>query len=193
MAENKTLGSYSESSGIHSVATGTYNVGAGSINLDWNVSTNSGMGMSAAASEYSSAKSTMTGVHSGLTNLGTVMLNKNVGMAAANKIIADTIAGASEPAQEPSGNTGNAKDKNDKKSYGSVAATKFLKNKYIMEKYSIAPNLVSFTVEGSSEAIPYAIPEGNGIYTPQSQGTKSIKNTKNKAKNYSNAIKKLLK
>jgi hypothetical protein len=185
MAENKTVGSYAEASGMHSVTTGTFNVGAGAVNLDWNVSTNSGMGVSASSSQYSSTKSTMVATHTALTSLGTTMLVKNAGMAAANKVIADLLAGSSEAALEPSGNAGNAKDKNDTKSYGSVAATKFLKNKYIMEKYSIAPNLIAFTANGSSTAIPYATPAGDIVstYVPETN--------QSKAQGYTSAIKKL--
>jgi len=120
-----------------------------------------------------------------LTSLGTTMLVKNAGMTAANKVIADLLAGSSEAALEPSGNAGNAKDKNDTKSYGSVAATKFLKNKYIMEKYSIVPNLIAFTANGSSASIPYATPAGGitSAYVPETN--------QSKAQGYTSAIKKL--
>ena len=192
MAENKTLGTYSEASGIHSVTTGAFNIGAGSINMDWNISNNSGIGMSAAASQYSSTKASMVAIQAALTTLGTTMLLKVAPIAAANKIIADTLAGASEPAQEPSGNASNARDKNDKKSYGSVAATKFSKNKYVMEKYSITPNLISFTVEGSSTAIPYVIPGDTTMYIPK-ESDNFRSQSKPKTKSYSKIINKLLK
>jgi hypothetical protein len=104
MAENKTLGTSAEASGMHSVTTGTFNVGAGAVNLDWNVSTNSGIGMSVSAAQYTSTKATMVATHAALTALGTAMLLKNVGMVTANKVIADLLAGSSEAAQEPSGN-----------------------------------------------------------------------------------------
>jgi len=165
MSESKTVGTYSEASGVHSVATGTYNVGAGSINMDWNISTNSGIGMSNASSQYTSTKASIASIHEGLTTLGTTMLNKSAPITATCKILADTLAGASEPAQGPSGNAANAKDKNDKQSYGSVAATKFLKNKYVMEKYSIVPNLIA-SAQGTSSAIPYTTDEPAQVQSP---------------------------
>jgi len=172
MSETKTVGTYSMASSVHSITTGSYNLGAGSVNMDWNISTNTGIGSSASSSQYSSTKNTMNMVHQGLTKLGTVMLSKSAPIAATNKILADTLAGASEPAQEPSGNAANAKDKNDKKSYGAVAATQFSKNKYIMEKYTVVPNLVAFT-------------EGTTSY-------KTIPNNQISKSNYPSLIKKLL-
>jgi hypothetical protein len=65
---------------------------------------------------------------------------KNAGVSATNKILADATAGASEPAQNSSGSTYNAKDKNDTKTHGSVAATKFMKTENTMKEFTIVPN-----------------------------------------------------
>jgi hypothetical protein len=66
-----------------------------------------------------------------------------------------------------------------------------------MEKYSIAPNLISFTTVGSSNIIPYATSTGDmaTTYVPETNTNKKTitKTNKPKAQGYTSAIKKLLK
>jgi len=140
-----------EGSSAHAIKTGSFGLAAGVIGMDSNISTNSGMGKAIANGTYSSAKLASSTIQIGLTTLGTSMLLQTSSVAIINKIIADTLAGTSEPAQEPSGSASGAKDKNDKKSFNSVAATKFNKNNHVMEKYSVVPNLAVLTANASPE------------------------------------------
>jgi len=122
------------------ITSGVTAIASGLVALDFNVFTNTGMAMSIAPPTCASCKATCVACHAALTALGTTMLLKTAPIVSTNKILADTIAGTSEPAQGKGGGTEGAKDKNDKKSYSSVAATKFNSNNYNMEKYSVAPN-----------------------------------------------------
>jgi hypothetical protein len=124
------------------VKSGSIALGSSAIYMDGNVVSNSGLGNSLANSTTSSTQAAHTAVTKAFQVLGTTMLTKQAGISAANKTMADTTAGTSEPAQEATGNVGGAKDKNDKKSYGSVAATKYSKKNTVMEKFSKVPNLI---------------------------------------------------
>jgi hypothetical protein len=126
----------------HTIKTGTFAVGAGSVFMDGNVVSNSGLGDANASVTFSSTSSSIEATHTALGAMCTNLLTKQAGISGTNKILADTLAGTSEPAQDPSGNAGGAKDKNDKKTYGSVVSSKYVKKNTVMEKFSTVPNLV---------------------------------------------------
>jgi hypothetical protein len=126
----------------HTIKTGTFAVGSSSFLMDGNVVSNSGMGEANASVTFSNTSNAIEATHTALGTLATTLLTKQAGISGTNKVLADTIAGTSEPAQEPSGNAGGAKDKNDTKSYGSVASSKYVKKNMVMEKFSTVPNLV---------------------------------------------------
>jgi len=136
-ADVRTAAVISEAAALHTTTAGAKATAAGVIAMDANIMSNMGLGVAMATPTYASNKAAMVALHAALTAFGTSILFKAAPLVAMNKILADTIAGASEPAQEPSGNASGTRDKNDKQSYGSVAATKFINNKNIMEKYSV--------------------------------------------------------
>jgi len=121
----------------------TISMGATTIAQDGIVLSNMGVGASLAAAATSSTMAAAEGLHTAFIAAFTLFLNKNVAMSAASKVLADTIAGTSEPAMDPSGNAGNARNKKDTKTYASVTATKFIAKNTVMEKYTIAPNLAA--------------------------------------------------
>jgi hypothetical protein len=147
----------------YNVVSNSFAVGSSFIGMDANIMTNMGMGTSIARPTYTSAFAANTALHVGHTTLGTAMLLKTSPIAAANKILADTIAGTSEPAQEKTGSAAGARDKDDKKSYGSVAAARFMANNFAMEKYSVVPNLVANTTNIVATANSSSSNSGNFI------------------------------
>jgi hypothetical protein len=141
----KTCGVYAEQSSLHAIKTGTFALGAGTIGMDGNIISNAGLGKSVSSSTYSSGQASATALQSGLAVAGTVLLTKEPGVSAANQVLTNSMAGAAKPAQEPTGNVSKAKDKKDKQSMNSVAATRFTKTNSLMEKFSIVPNLVTMS------------------------------------------------
>jgi len=145
-----------EQAAQHAFLSGTFVVGAAMIGLDANIYSNMGIGLGIATPTYAAAKAATVASHAALTALGTAMILKALPITVVNKVLADTLAGTSEPAQEPSGNASGARDKNDKKSYGSVAATKFMTNKAIMEKFSTVPSLMATSASALTTSSSYA-------------------------------------
>lgn len=134
-----------DQSASHNIVTGVNAHVAGMHATDGLIVQNMGVALATAPPTYAASKAAHIAVHAGLTAMGTAMLMKVLPITIANKILADTIAGTSEPAQEPTGNASGARDKNDTKSYGSVLCTRFQKNKAAMELYSVVPNIIAAT------------------------------------------------
>jgi len=149
-ADVRTCGLIAETSATHNVVTGAYAVASGVVALDATLITNMGLGVSIATPAYTGSKATMVAVHAALTAMGTALLTKVAPVSVVNKILADTLAGTSEPAMEASGNVSGARDKKDKKSLVSVASSEFIKNKSIMEKYSVVPNLLAVSANSNA-------------------------------------------
>jgi len=145
---------------MHATKCGTFSVGAALVALDSLVITNTGLGLALSAATYASNKAAMVAMHASLTAYGTALLVKALPMTITNKVMADTLAGTSEPAMEPVGNASGARDKNDKKSYGAVSGTKFAENRSVMQKYSIVPPLVAQTAVGQSSSYAYSATGG---------------------------------
>ncbi|MEO2160587.1 MAG: hypothetical protein ABGX14_05720 [bacterium] len=162
-ADVRTAGTISEASGTHNIVTGAFNVGAGMVAMDFNLITTMGIGLASATAVYTASKATTTAVHAALTVLGTSMILKTTPITAVNKILADTLAGASEPAQEPSGNAAGTRDKNQKKTFGSVTASKFQANNTVMEKYSVVPGIVAEALNKKGLGATGET-DGNGFY-----------------------------
>ncbi len=149
-----------EAAVMHATKCGTFSVGAGLVALDSLVITNTGLGLALSAATYASNKAAMVAMHAALTAYGTALLVKALPMTITNKVMADTLAGSSEPAMEPVGNASGARDKNDKKSYGAVSGTKFSTNRDLMHKYSVVPPLVGQTSIGKSASFSYDATRG---------------------------------
>jgi hypothetical protein len=126
-----------------SVQAPTIAFGATTILQDGIVLSNSGMGNSTSTASTTGTQAASAAVYTGFMTAFTALLIKDPSISTANQIISDTLPGTSEPALEPSGNSGNAKDKNDTKSYASVYASKFAAKNTVMEKFSIVPNLIT--------------------------------------------------
>jgi len=184
-AEVHTAGIITSTSGVHTMLSGSINMGAGIVAMDTNIMTNMGIGVAVAGSTYASCKAATTALHGYFTALGTEMILKAPPITAVNKILADVIGGASEPAQQPSGNASGTRDKNQKKTYGSVAASKFQLNNTVMEKYSVVPNLVSKSIGATTN---YSS-DGNGFYGLFDLGTTDITNKSG----YNNKLSSLIK
>jgi len=143
MFDTKLVGISAITAVSHAVLAPAVSIGATTIMRDGIVLSNMGLGLSTATALTTSTLATAEALHEAFVITFTLMLTKVAPVSAANKILADLIAGTSEPAQEPSGFVSNAKDKKDKKTYGTVAATKYAAKKTLMEKYSTVSNLVA--------------------------------------------------
>jgi hypothetical protein len=141
----RTAAVIADSAPSYNITTNAFAVASSFIGLDSNIMTNMGMGKAIASPTYFSCKSATTTTHIGFTMVGSQLLLKNPLNASMNKLLADTIAGTSEPAQEKSGIISGVRDKNDKKSFNSVASNKINKNNEVMEKYCVVPRLVERT------------------------------------------------
>ncbi len=168
----RTAALFADKSSSHNIVTGVYARHANLNLLDKNFFTNMGLGTSTAVPAYASNHAALMALHTTLTTTGTLLLTKQAGVVAANKILADTIAGTSEPAMEPVGNVSGARDKNDKKSFNSVAATSFAKNRSVMEKYSTTSNLLTASMTGVSGTSAYV----NSIQNIKEFGTSKLSN-----------------
>ena len=151
-ADVRTAAVIADAAALHTTTAGTTAIASAVIAMDANIFSNMGLGAAVAVPTYAASKATMVAVHAALTLFGTSILFKVAPLVAMNKILADTIAGASEPAQEPSGNASGARDKKDTQSYGSVQATKFINNKNINEKYSVVTQLLAQTMTDATSA-----------------------------------------
>lgn len=152
----RTAAIIADAASSYNVTSGTYAVASGLMALDANIVSNMGVGAAIALPAYAGSKAAHVATHAALTTMGTAMLLKLVPMTAMNKILADTLAGTSEPAQEPSGNASGARDKNDKKSFSSVISTEFMKNREVMGEFSVVPNLVARSASSLTGSIPYS-------------------------------------
>ncbi len=155
-ASTKKAGIICEKSASHNIVTGSLNTSASIIAMDGLIQSNIGAGTAAAVPAYASSKVASLSLHAALTAFGLSLGVKSSSMMSLNKVWADTISGASEPAMEPVGNATGARDKNDKKSFGSVAGTYFTKNRETMHKYSVVPPLIAKSSHGSSLSSSYS-------------------------------------
>lgn len=168
----RTAAIISDASALHTTTTGVDAKAAGLIAMDANIMSNMGLGASIATPTYTANKATMVAIHEALTLFGTNILFKAAPLVAMNKILADTIAGASEPAQEPSGNASGTRDKADTQSYGSVAASNFIRNREVMEKFSTVSPLLDKSANGRGSAASAALDYAHVNYTnTSSNGT----------------------
>lgn len=126
-----------------SVLSPSIAMGASVIAQDGLVLSNMGIGSSVATSATSGTFATAEGMHTAFMVAFSAFLLKVSPITATQKILADILPGTSEPAQDPTGNTNNARNKKDKKTYASVASSKFMANETVMKRYSVVPRLVS--------------------------------------------------
>ena len=197
-----------EQSATHNVVTGAYAMASGIVALDTNVLTNMGIGIAVAIPSYTAAKASMLGIHAALTAIGTSLVLKVLPVTIANKILADLLAGSSEPAQEPSGNVCGIRDKNDKKSYAAVNANLKSAREQAAKNLSILPNTIATNADAVSAAFrigvdhalaeiqtepgaaaPKGVPGTQALpQTQRTQKLQKIKNIQNGRKSNSNLL-----
>ena len=133
----------------HSIKTSTYALGSSMILQDGTVLSNMGLGESVSSAITKSTKKTADGVYEAFKKVFTAFLLKTAPISASQKIIADKIAGTSEPAQNSSGSSANAEPlkgtKRDKKSFATVAASSFSRKNTISEAFSTVSPFISMS------------------------------------------------
>lgn len=150
MYDNKVLGVRNDFSAVHNenaqTKVGVYSmqsISSSTILQDGQVISNMGVGASVSASVATSTVASVEATQAGLAAYGTVLLSNNSFSAAASNVVAETLPGVAQVADEPIGTNFGVQDKTDKKSATSVVNSVNNKRNEALAKYSIVPSAMT--------------------------------------------------
>jgi hypothetical protein len=172
--ESKKIGIYAETAGDHSLVTGALNIGATNILMDGMIVENSGGGATAAEAAFGEAEGVNEAAHAILEEVGTAWMGKNVFISTITKVLGGGpfLAGSGKTSEAPSGMLQTAKDKTNKKSINSTAATFYSRKNDALEELTIVDSLIeeSMTAVNTGGQSPAALTKSSAYGAGGSAG-----------------------